>query len=458
MLITELPIDIVYNILSNLDATALCCLNRTCRFFAQFANDELLWKHLVFHVYNLPVTSTFRSSGWKSLYSKLSDSRVYTWGENQDLRLGHPNPVVPIRVRGARFTPRHISEPKELKSMRGKGIVDIHAGGWSFHALDRHGRVWMWGTLAADTHPIFNVGAARIVDPIQVALPEDVKVKSMSCGRSHAIALAKDGSIWHWGNVWVPQRIRMNAQVLQVTANWGYSTVLTIDGRVTIVPLPPNVQSEDAVLDDLTVSEENMIDLQAIENDARVSHKEIKPIQPGDRIVQVAGMEKSTLALTRFGRLFKFSTHNQSQFVSSPASMTTELEEFGATEPEVNDPSDKMHRFITAQFRNFAMYTLDGKVLLGHESDEPPQVLPELQGDICKVSFGDYHCGALTNDGKLLTWGSYSAGALGHGSAQPWSNKENPEPVNYFSDRFVFAIGFGGWHSGALAIPTTESS
>lgn len=34
--------------------------------------------------------------------------------------------------------------------MRGKGIVDIHAGGWSFHALDRHGRVWMWGTVSEE--------------------------------------------------------------------------------------------------------------------------------------------------------------------------------------------------------------------------------------------------------------------------------------------------------------------
>lgn len=100
-------------------------------------------------------------------------------------------------------------------------------------------------------------------------------------------------------------------------------------------------------------------------------------------------MEKSTLALTRFGRLFKLVTHNEAQFVHSPASMTTELEAFGATEPELNDPNDKMHRFITAQFRNFAVYTLDGKVLLGHESDEPPQVLPQLQSDICKVSFGE---------------------------------------------------------------------
>lgn len=28
---------------------------------------------------------------------------------------------------------------------------------------------------------------------------------------------------------------------------------------------------------------------------------------------------------------------------------------------------------------------------------------------------GDYHYGAITSDGKLLTWGQYSSGALGHG-------------------------------------------
>lgn len=141
--------------------------------------------------------------------------------------------------------------------------------------------------MAADTSFAINIGAHHVMDPTQVALPADVKIKSMSCGRSHAIALAKDGNVWHWGNIWVPQRVRINARVLQVTANWGYSSVLTADGRVFIVPLPPSVRSEDEVLDDLEVSEENMVDLQAIENDARISHKEIKPLQPGDRIVQV---------------------------------------------------------------------------------------------------------------------------------------------------------------------------
>lgn len=40
---------------------------------------------------------------------------------------------------------RQITTPRELRSLRSKGIVEIVAGGWSFHALDRCGRVWMWG-------------------------------------------------------------------------------------------------------------------------------------------------------------------------------------------------------------------------------------------------------------------------------------------------------------------------
>lgn len=40
---------------------------------------------------------------------------------------------------------RQITIPRELRGLRSKGIVDIVAGGWSFHALDRRGQVWMWG-------------------------------------------------------------------------------------------------------------------------------------------------------------------------------------------------------------------------------------------------------------------------------------------------------------------------
>ena len=41
----------------------------------------------------------------------------------------------------------HITAPEELVSLRGKGIVDIVSSGWGFHALDRHGHVWLWGRV-----------------------------------------------------------------------------------------------------------------------------------------------------------------------------------------------------------------------------------------------------------------------------------------------------------------------
>lgn len=50
-----------------------------------------------------------------------------------------------------------------------------------------------------------------------------------------------------------------------------------------------------------------------------------------------------------------------------------------------------------------------------------------------------------------MTWGKNSSGALGQGD-----NTEDPCPtpriVQSLNNSFVFAIGFGGWQSSALAI------
>lgn len=64
-----------------------------------------------------------------------------------------------------------------------------------------------------------------------------------------------------------------------------------------------------------------------------------------------------------------------------------------------------------------------------------------------------YHFGALTNLGELLTWGANSSGALGHGSEDQYDEPE-PKLVESMKDMFTFAIGFGGWQSSVLAIPT----
>lgn len=116
-----------------------------------------------------------------------------------------------------------------------------------------------------------------------------------------------------------------------------------------------------------------------------------------------------------------------------------------------------------------------------------PIILPALQNrGVISVVLGDYHYGALTVDGKLLTWGAYSKGALGLGDPtkipvgqpggfatedqlqrattrwrilrQPPPNVVVPTEVRFDHgekrrrERYCFAAAAAGWHMGALVI------
>jgi SCF-associated factor 1 len=114
-----------------------------------------------------------------------------------------------------------------------------------------------------------------------------------------------------------------------------------------------------------------------------------------------------------------------------------------------------------------------------------PIILPALQNkSVISVVLGDYHYGALTSSGKLLTWGQYSSGALGLGdpgkieAGKPGgfelesqrldacARRRRPTPPSVQTptevrfdhgrkkpkERFCFAATAAGWHMGALAI------
>jgi SCF-associated factor 1 len=116
--------------------------------------------------------------------------------------------------------------------------------------------------------------------------------------------------------------------------------------------------------------------------------------------------------------------------------------------------------------------------------ESTPTIIPGLQNiSVISVVLGDYHFGALTANGKLLTWGEYSKGALGLGDpvdiepGQPggFPTKEHrqmalshrrgqaarvnvPTEVRFDhsekkrKDMFCFAAAAAGWHMGALVI------
>jgi SCF-associated factor 1 len=112
--------------------------------------------------------------------------------------------------------------------------------------------------------------------------------------------------------------------------------------------------------------------------------------------------------------------------------------------------------------------------------DASPKVIPALQHkDVIAVVLGDYHSGALTSAGRLLTWGSFSAGALGLGDpaqlpvgapggydderhrqrALDRGYGADPPPVEVPTEvrfgrgeKFAFLAAAAGWHMGALVL------
>lgn len=145
---------------------------------------------------------------------------------------------------------------------------------------------------------------------------------------------------------------------------------------------------------------------------------------------------------------------------------------------------------ISAHFEHFVAYSTgrESIVLMGTNDitrDQPADIIPELQyKSIISVVLGDYHFAALTSDGKLYTWGRFSAGALGLGDpgqlevGAPGGYKtqdqldqvrirrrrieppevEVPSLVRFDhgektrKDKFCFAVAAAGWHTGALVL------
>jgi alpha-tubulin suppressor-like RCC1 family protein len=307
--------------------------------------------------------------------------------------------------------------------------------------------------MQQDITPRMSIGTKRFIHPIKLQekneTQEKIKFRSISTGRGHVIGLARDGSVWHWTNHIMLQRVLIpleeNEHIVQVVANWNYSSVLTDKGALFIIPKP-----------DLIIPSQAQVEPPPTQIvTPRITSRQL--LEDDDALVQITGLDGYTLALTQSGQVLKIMTGNET-FFQDPQHHVQHLVAFSARESE-NNTRDVMKRFITGNFDNFAVYTTDGQVLLGKISNTEALILPDLQNkNICKVSFGDYHCGALTNDGKLYTWGNFSSGALGHGTEHLESHQHTPTLVDALDNMFVFAIGFGGWQSSVLAIPLQQDS
>lgn len=137
--LTELPLDILVLVFPYLDAKSFLSLCSTCKAFQQpsIRLDPGYWSYATRSAFRVPNQLLVQHDGirWQKMYRRLlTQSRVYTWGDNTHHRLGHTydepvglNSGMP-RFRLFQQNP-YCSFPTEMERTRELGVVaDLQCG------------------------------------------------------------------------------------------------------------------------------------------------------------------------------------------------------------------------------------------------------------------------------------------------------------------------------------------
>ncbi|KAK7056409.1 hypothetical protein VNI00_002964 [Paramarasmius palmivorus] len=513
--ITDLPVELHLDVLlPMLPLEDLLNLGSTNRFFATLCNDETFWKRKIQADFNFSGAGTARTAGWKFIYRRLRKPRVFVWGNKQHGRLG--------LTRFPKATLPGVPFPTELR-IPGKRIVSLVAGGMSFHALDDEGHIHVWGTLDGTGYALMSDGysepAKSAHTPMRLALPNPTR--SISCGRLHACSLDARNSIWNflsWGR---PFRMtshhftNQDSPPIQAECGWAFTSALTKAGDVLVWwPFSGTLKTRyddkmaemDREGDKKALAQGDTIPSVAWELDVDpVLLPSLPPLPPLNqetnqqnfRLIQIAAYDNRLVGLTNGGHVLMFDSLDGENTVQNGSwhylpnfSESAKVRSHPTyAERKATPPAKLKITHVTAHFRHFIAYSTEGSsiVLMGDldtTTESQPQIIPELQDrSVISVVLGDYHYGALTSDGKLLTWGAYSDGALGlgdpadlpvgspggfateeqrlqavnRGSGRP-ANVEVPTEVRFDhhrkqpKQRFCVGAAASGWHMGALVI------
>ncbi|KAJ7115962.1 regulator of chromosome condensation 1/beta-lactamase-inhibitor protein II [Mycena epipterygia] len=524
MSLETLPVEVILdNLLMAMPIQSLVRLGCTNKFFTDVCADELLWQRRLQTDFNFSGAATARVSGWKFIYRGLFNPKVFVWGEKTQGRLG-----LGSKVPKSSNVSRGVPFPTQLR-IPGVRIVSIVAGGMSFHALDSEGSIYVWGTLNGLTSTLssdgFSEAGKTAPQPLRLDLPS--RIKQISCGRLHSSALDSKGQVWtftSWGRPFTlsSRHLLRDSRPIQVECGWNFSSVLTKSGEVFVWFPRSGRMQEQIDAKNASMDEERQSFARALPDgvipcatwDLEADPHRLPPLpslpqlpETGDvitgepSIIKIAALDGHLVALTNQGHVVLFRGLETEDALSSGRwhylPNFSELERVRALPPftpaegasEVEPPQTMKITHISAHFQKFFAYSTGSSsvVLMGDTDtaeDTNPHIDPALQHkSVISVLVGDWHNAALTSSGKLLTWGGYSAGALGLGDptvlppgtpgafaterqrldalergvgAPP--NAEVPTEVRFDharktpKERFCFSACASGWQTGALVL------
>ncbi|EJD07281.1 RCC1/BLIP-II, partial [Fomitiporia mediterranea MF3/22] len=369
-----------------------------------------------------------------------------------------------------------IPYPIQIKFPGHSNIVELDSGGWSYHALDSQGHVYVWGTLDGLEQPGYGFsGAGNATDiPLRLVPPEPIQ--ALSCGATHMTALSVSNQVWtflSWGRPFriitpVLNRTSPESTPIQISCGSESCFVLTASGDIyNWWPFAGVIRQQFRETMALMDAEGNQLaqataegtipcmawgleydpqKLPTIPHLPELVHSgKALGNEEDTKVVKLAAMDSVLIALTNKGHVLRLSGLNP---MTNVEEMHWEyLPNFSETErirvhhdrmfaggrrtrggsiATLAPPKDVRITHIAAD-RNgrFVAYTNDDPndsysiVLIGYDQTTPvmemeAEVIPELQYKaIISVTMSNHHNLVLSANGKLYSWGHDMEGCLG---------------------------------------------
>ncbi|WP_408634995.1 RCC1 domain-containing protein, partial [Paenibacillus phocaensis] len=195
--------------------------------FASIILGVMQCNHSVFAESSQPRTAlneiVFIESYNSNSYAINSEGQIWTWGFNQDGRLGISHKVnlyVPtlLNIEGAKFSEVRTdtfhsialtqegsvytwgsryadsTTPRKVSSL--SNVIDIAVGEEHYLALDSTGKLWGWGS---NEHGQLSPGLQKKIYAEPVEITEVNNIKSITAISWGSFALKNDGTVWGWG-------------------------------------------------------------------------------------------------------------------------------------------------------------------------------------------------------------------------------------------------------------------
>ncbi|KAK5117734.1 hypothetical protein LTR85_008709 [Meristemomyces frigidus] len=477
----DLPVDILLLIFPYLDAASFLNLTSTCKALHKpdFVNDSQYWSTLVRTTFRVPNQPVVQNDGarWQKLFKRLlTQSRIYTWGNNEKACLGHSyepltsfpaTPGLPGPRRRNALRRRHISWPAEMQGTEDLGIVsDVQCGGWSTTLLTAKGALYTVGALdgasfnprrqpymqTAMTWPTALRYPPGFVRPSE-RHDASTAIRQFSSGRSHVLGLSDSGRIWSWQNIehaalhvkFIHHETKEEGQgtgsrgtVHKVVAGWNKSAAL-IEGTGIALWDPLQRGGDETEIEDAALVLESAVV-------PKTSFRHVKSNKRGRQttgsaadamIAETVGevqdfvlLEHVVLFNTDIGKVFaaQIFWDDNEQRIGEPIELR--LSEATDDEDPIIVTDATFATDVQGSFRSFAVFTKSGEVLTSNQDrlmdillNRPAQQplftrIPALQHrGVISVAFGDYHFHALHSSGYITSYGNepQACGALGLG-------------------------------------------